>query len=169
MTVPVMSEYAIFLFSFDDKKGTVATTHVPELNAFSRIALQWQGKTDLQLHALEFGAAYGQAGHVWSGPDAAGEGSTVYLGQGGDDMSRNVEIYSFPSNTTQNTGSVALSVETEVTLANCEQALDVQALEWRGDKHLRSRNLTVEFPGCDGVGDFLVLNNLFQDLTIAAK
>ncbi len=169
LTIPAMSEYAIFLFSFADKKGTVATTHVPELKNFNRIALQWQGDTDIQLHALEFGAAYGQAGHVWSGSDAAGEGNTVHLGLGQTEAARNVEIYSFPAQSTQKTGSVELSVEAEVTATNCAKGLNVQALEWRGDQRLRSRDLMIDFPACDAVGDFLVLNNLFQDLTIAAK
>ncbi|WP_299983687.1 hypothetical protein [uncultured Ruegeria sp.] len=169
LTVPALSEYAIFLISLPDDKGTVATTHVPEINNFNRIALQWQGDTDLQLHALEFGAGYGEEGHVWSGSDAGGAGSVIHLGQGGSDAARNIEVYSFPIQSATKDGTITLSVETEVTDANCNKALNVQSLEWRTDQRLRSRDLTLDMPDCAGVGDFLVLNNLFSDLTIAAK
>ena len=169
LTVPALSEYAIFLISLPDGKGTVATTHVPEINDFNRIALQWQGKTELQLHALEFGAGYGEKGHVWTGSEAGGEGSVIHLGQGGSDIARNIEVYSFPIQSATETGSITLSVETEVTEANCGKPLNVQSLEWRADQRLRSRDLTLDMPGCETAGDFLVLNNLFTDLTIAAK
>ncbi len=168
MTVPALSEYAIFLISLPDGEGTVATTHVPEINEFSRIALQWQGQTDLQLHALEFGAGYGEAGHVWSGSDT-GTGSVIHLGQGESDAVRNIEVYSFPIQSVDQDGSIALSVETEVTEVNCGKSLNVQSLEWRTGQRLRSREHTLELPGCEATGDFLVLNNLFPDLTIAAK
>ncbi|EEE36857.1 hypothetical protein RKLH11_691 [Rhodobacteraceae bacterium KLH11] len=169
LTVPALSEYAIFLISLPDQTGTVATTHVPEINSFNRIALQWQGETDLQLHALEFGAGYGEEGHVWSGSKASGTGTVTHLGQGGSSTARNIEVYSFPIRSTNETGTITLSVETEVTRANCGQNLNVQSLEWRSDQRLRSRDLALEMPGCDAAGDFLVLNNLFTDLTIAAK
>lgn len=169
LTVPALAEYAIFLISLPDQKGTVATTHVPEIKDYNRIALQWRGETDLQLHALEFGVSYGEEGHVWSGSQAGGAGSVIHLGQGDSAQARNIEVYSFPSDAATEVGSIALSVEAEVTEANCGSDLSVQSLEWRADQRLRSRDLTLNMPGCDATGDFLVLNNLFTDLTIAAK
>ena len=168
LTIPALSEYAIFLISLPDEKGTVATTHVPEINSFNRVALQWQGETDLQLHALEFGAGYGEEGHVWSGSQTGGAGSVIHLGQGGSDVARNIEVYSYPIETATEAGSITLSVETEVTEANCGKPLSVQSLEWRAER-LRSHDLSLDMPGCEAAGDFLVLNNLFSDLTIAAK
>ena len=169
MTVPALSEYAIFLISLDDQTGTVATTHIPDIGEFDRVALQWRGKTDLQLHALEFGASYGQTGHVWADPDASGEGTLVHLGQAEAPTARNVQIYSFPRNASADSGTIDLSVEAEVTQANCGQTLNVQALHLHGDAALRSRDLTLSLPDCSHTGEFLVLNNLLEDLTIAAK
>lgn len=34
---------------------------------------------------------------------------------------------------------------------------------------LTSKELTIDVPGCDTVGDFLLLKNIVEDLTIAAK
>ncbi|WP_109313770.1 hypothetical protein [Ruegeria sp. AU67] len=169
LTIPALSEYAIFLISVDDQTGTVATTHIPDLANYNRIALQWQGETDLQIHALEFGASYGTAGHVSSNPDAKGAGKVVHLGQQAFGDAQNIEIYSFPAGETSQTGSIELTVEAEVTEANCGRDLAVQSLELRGDRRLRSRDLTLPMPDCTRAGDFLVLNNLLQDLTIAAN
>ncbi|WP_282170624.1 hypothetical protein [Ruegeria atlantica] len=169
LTIPALSEYAIFLISVDDQTGTVATTHIPDLANYNRIALQWQGETDLQIHALEFGASYGTAGHVSSNPDAKGAGKVVHLGQQAFGDAQNIEIYSFPAGETSQTGSIELTVEAEVTEANCGRDLAVQSLELRGDRRLRSRDLTLPMPDCTQAGDFLVLNNLLQDLTIAAN
>lgn len=169
LTVPALSEYAIFLMSLDDQRGTVATTHVPDLTEFDRVALQWQGETEVQLHALEFGASYGEQGHVWASPDASGAGSVVHLGQPDLADARQVQIYSYPSGSESPDGEIALSVEAEVTPANCGSDLNIQTLELRADRRLRSRDLTVTLPDCSGSDDFLVLNNLLQDLTIAAR
>ena len=169
LTIPALSEYAIFLISVDDQTGTVATTHIPDLANYSRIALQWQGDTDLQIHALEFGASYGGAGHVSSQPNAQGAGSVTHLGHSGFDDAQNIEVYSFPSGGIKQSGSIELSIEAEVTEANCGRNLDLQSLELRGDRRLRSRDLTLDMPDCAQSGEFLVLNNLLQDLTIAAN
>ncbi|WP_037315374.1 hypothetical protein [Ruegeria halocynthiae] len=169
LTIPALSEYAIFLISLDDQQGTVATTHIPDMDQYNRIALQWQGDTDLQIHALEFGATYGGNGHVSADPDTQGAGNVVHLGQPGFTDAQNIEVYSFPIGQPHQAGSVELTVEAEVTPENCGHDLNVQSLELRGDRKLRSRDLTLTLPGCSQTGEFLVLNNLFQDLTIAAN
>ncbi len=169
LTIPALSEYAIFLISVDDQNGTVATTHIPDLTEYSRIALQWAGDTNLQIHALEFGASYGGKGHVFSDPGAQGAGSVVTLGSAGFDDAQNVEVYSFRYGQTDRTGSIALTVEAEVTDANCDRNLSVQSFELRADQRLRSRELTLNLPNCTQAGEFLVLNNLIEDLTIAAN
>lgn len=166
ITIPALSEYAIFLISFENHRGTVATTHIPDISNYDRVALQWTGTTDLQLHALEFGATYGEAGHVWSNSQTPGMGQVVHFGQTG---TKNVEIYSIPKAGADTGGTVALSVEAEVTPRNCGQDLNVQSLELLDGQDLRSRELSVTLPACGSDQNFLVLNNLFQDLTIAAK
>ncbi|MCG7520466.1 hypothetical protein [Ruegeria sp. Ofav3-42] len=169
LTIPALSEYAIFLISVDDQTGTVATTHIPDLADYTRIALQWQGDTDLQIHALEFGASYGGTGHVSSDPATQGAGNVMHLGHSGFGDAQNIEVYSFPAGEISQTGSVELTVEAEVTDVNCGRDLNVQTLELRGDRRLRSRDLTLTLPDCAQSGEFLVLNNLLQDLTIAAN
>ncbi len=169
LTIPALSEYAIFLISLENKQGTVATTHIPDMGHYARIALQWQGQTDLQIHALEFGASYGSKGHVSANPETQGIGSVVHLGQAGLTDARNLQVYSFPAGRASEAGSIEVTVEAEVTAENCGRDLSVQSLELRGDRKLRSHDLTLNIPDCSRTGEFLVLNNLFQDLTIAEK
>ena len=169
LTIPALSEYAIFLISFEDHTGTVATTHVPEITRFDRVALQWSGDTALQIHALEFGANYGGEGHVWADVSSQGKGSVVHLGHSGFGDAQNIEIYSFPAGQSAQSGTIDLTVEAEVTEANCGRDLNVQSIELRGNGQPRSRDLTLNLPACSQAGEFLVLNNLLEDLTIAAK
>ncbi|WP_171234676.1 hypothetical protein [Ruegeria sp. HKCCA6837] len=169
MNIPALSEYAIFLISFEDETGTVATTHVTDIAQYNRVALQWQGETELQIHALEFGASYGGDGHVWDDASAKGAGKVLRLGQIGHEKAQNIEVYSFPAGASDQSGTIDLTVEAEVTEANCGRTLNVQALELLPDRRLRSRDMSLTLPDCSQAGEFLVLKNLLSDLTIAAK
>ncbi|MEM5541388.1 hypothetical protein WNY61_01440 [Sulfitobacter sp. AS92] len=174
VTVPALSEEAVFILAFGNGDGAVAQTSVSELSGFNRIVLQWKGAAGFELHAREFGADYGDAGHVWSG--APRDMTAAVLGEGGF-MTRNgdtntsdplmAEVYSFPVATAAQEGDVALSVEAEVSEANCGLEIEAQALELRGSDQVKTQNLTFAVPDCDAVGNFLVLNNLLQDLKVA--
>jgi hypothetical protein len=54
-----------------------------------------------------------------------------------------------------------------VTKINCGRDIQAQSLEMRDAGQLKSQNLSLSVPGCDAVGDFLVLNNLLEDLKVA--
>jgi len=176
VTVPALAEEAVFILAFGNGDGAVAQTSVSELSGFNRIVLQWKGAAGFELHAREFGADYGDAGHVWSG--APRDMTAAVLGEGGF-MTRNgdtdtsdplmAEVYSFPVATAAQEGDVALSVEAEVSEANCGLEIEAQALELRGSDQVKTQNLTLAVPDCDAVGNFLVLNNLLQDLKVAQK
>ncbi len=169
LMVPAITENAVFLVSFENGKGTVASTHVGDLDAYERIALQWDTDAGFQIHALEFGAGYGEDGHVWADHSARGVGHVVHLGNRKASKAQFAEIYTFPSRESDKTGSVALSIEAEVTQSNCGRDIHAQSLELRRDRKLRSRDFTLTIPDCTAAGDFLVLNNLLQDLKIASK
>ena len=79
------------------------------------------------------------------------------------------EIYSFPAGTAQHGGHIALSIEAEITAQNCNSTVEAQTLELRGATGLRVRDLTLDMPDCAGTGDFLLLKNLIEDLTIASN
>ncbi|UWR84319.1 hypothetical protein K4L05_16635 [Phaeobacter inhibens] len=167
--IPALSSSAVFIVEPKSGRGAVATTSVPDLELVSRVVLQWAGNSGFELHAREFGAGYGSAGHVWRGADlTAGRGSVVQLGDATQLAPRLAEVYSVPRLGGAQSGAIDLTVEAEVTAINCGRDVSAQTLELR-DGRLRTRDLTLAMPDCAATGDFLVLNNLLETLKIAAN
>jgi len=176
VTVPAMTEQAVFIIAFSNGDGAVAQTTVPDLGRYDRVALQWRGRAGFELHAREFGADYGQDGHVWTGApqNAAGmvAGRNGFAMRLGDSLSAEpliAEIYTFPSGMTERTGTIDLSVEAEVTNGNCGLEIEAQSLEMMGGGRMKTQDLSLSVPDCDAVGSFLVLNNLVSDLKVASN
>jgi len=170
-TLPAFAEKAVVMASLPSGQAVEAVAHVPDVSDYSRIALQWSGPTGFELHALEFGATYGQSGHVWAGADAtrAAGGKVVRLGAPDMLAPQIVDVYSFPMQGAQRSGDIQLSVEAEVTKGNCGQTMQGQIFELRPGQSLRARDLELSFPACTATGGFLVLNNLIPTLKIAGK
>lgn len=169
VTIPAFAENAVFMIAFANGLGTIAFARVTDLGSLERVGLQWGGDTGFQIHAREFGAMYGDAGHVSSDGAAKGLGFVTRLGSSTTLAPQMAEIYTFPAEDSERTGTIALSVEAEVTAANCGREISAQSFELRADRPLKTHNLTLSMPDCDARGDFLVLNNLVEDLKIAAK
>lgn len=176
MSVPALSQSAVFIVSFADGDGAVAHTHVSDLDQIRRVVLQWEGHAGFELHAREFGADYGETGHVWNGSQSilsrvmSGKGGILTaLGHAASDTPLFAEVYSFPAGRTAQDGDVDLSVEAAVTETNCGKAVEAQTLEWDRSFKLRTQNLTVNIPPCESVGDYLVLNNVLDNLKVASN
>lgn len=174
--VPALAEHALFIASFANGAGATAMVEVPALPFYDRVALQWRGKSGLALHANEFGAAGDEAGHVWAASagdltrTARGEGGFLTrLGDAESPEARMAEVYTFPAAAAKKAGAVSLTIEAEITGANCGQAIEAQTLEHRLGSNLRARDLTLTMPDCAASGDFLLLKNLLEDLKIAAN
>ena len=174
MTVPALAENSVFIVAFANGDGAVANAEVSSVEYYDRYVVQWQGQSGLQVHALEYGADYGEAGHVWAdaardmGTAARGEGGFITrLGLPGMEGGRMAEVYTFPTLTAQQDGEIDLSLEAEVTRANCGRDIEAQSLRISGTKPPAASDLVLAMPECDAVGDYLVLKNLFNDLKIA--
>jgi hypothetical protein len=174
--VPALTEHALVIASFLDGSGAVAMTDVTSVPFYDRVVLQWRGDAGLQLHAREFDAEYFTDGHIWHG--AGGDPTRAAKGQGGFLTSLGTadapdallaEVYTFPSGMTDTAGIVTLTVEAEIIASNCDSSVEAQTLEIRNGGTLTSKELTIDVPGCDAIGDFLLLKNIVEDLTIAAK
>ncbi|WP_299650687.1 hypothetical protein [uncultured Tateyamaria sp.] len=174
--VPALTEQAVFIMAFSNGDGAVAQTTVPELERYDRTTIQWRGRAGFELHAREFGADYGQDGHVWSGIAQNAEGMTQgnngYIMRLGDTQSAEplmAEVYTFPSGISAQDGTIDLSVEAEVTESNCGLEVEAQSLEMMDGGVIKTQDLTLAVPGCDAIGSFLVLNNLVADLKVASN
>lgn len=174
LTVPALVEQAMFVVAFTNGDGAVARTEVSSLAFYDRVAVQWTGDSGLQLHAREYGADYGTDGHVWWGHprditaivDGQG-GFMTRLGNAALPEASMVEVYTFPSGTSQTEGSIVISLEAEVTETNCSNPVAAKTFEILDSGELRVQEISMSLPDCDATGEFLVLKNLLEDLTIA--
>ncbi len=153
--------------------GSVVQVEVPDMAQVDRVVLQWSGNSGFEIHAREFGAQYGENGHVWHGADPVQEaaGQMVRLGDANQLVPRLAEIYSFqrdPSAPPAEAGLIEISVEAEITAINCGREIAAQSLRVVAGR-VQTRDLTLNMPDCTARGDFLVLNNLVENLKIAAK
>lgn len=174
ITVPALAEQAMFVVAFTNGDGAIARTEVSSLPFYDRVAVQWQGETGLQIHAREFGADYGSEGHVWYGSprdlSAVAGGQGGFLTRLGNETAAEammVEVYTFPTLTSQGEGQVRISLEAEVDGGNCDRDIAATSFELQDDGDVRVQDLSLSLPGCDAKGEFLVLKNLLEDLTIA--
>lgn len=170
--MPALSQSAVFIASFEDGKGAVATAQVDDLALYDRFVVQWRGDAQsLRLHAFEYGAEFGLPGHVWS--KAGYDEATGFVMRLGDDVpgpALRAEIYTFPTAGATREGTVTLRVEAEVTVGNCGRDLEAQGISTQAKgASLRVRDLVLPMPDCAALGEYLVLKNLFNDLNIAQK
>lgn len=176
VTVPALSMTASFLAMLEDGNGAAVELEVDTLGFYDRSVVQWQGNAGIELHAFEYGAAWEEDGHVWSGAprDAviAARGEGGFLSRLGDATLEDghvAEVYTFPTGTAKTAGDISLTVEIEVTDLNCGQALKADVIEVTDALPGKPAELTLTVPGCEAVGDFIQLKNLVQDLKIAAR
>ena len=176
MDVPVFENPAFFTVRMPDGASDSSLAIVPDLDSYYRVGLQWNEDRALELHAMEFGATYGDPGHIWldhaGSVDRAVAGEGGFVMQVGDASVENpmlAQIYSFPRDTLDGNGNVRLSIEAPVTETNCGQDTLARTLELEEDGRVAVIELTFTLPGCDAVGDYLVLQNLLHDLRVASN
>ena len=176
VTVPALAEAAVFIASFASGDGTVANATVDTLKLFDRAAVQTQGTDGVSLHARENASKYGGKGHIWNGhagsiADAV-TGDGGFLIQLGDSSLQNpmtAEIYTYPTALAKGTDEVIMSVDIEITHQNCAQDIEAQTLQTNQAERVKVQNLDMSMPDCSVVGDFLVLNNLVNNLKVASN
>ena len=172
--IPALESEAKVSITLDDGQVAETVVSIDDLASFSRAAVVWAGDAQLQVHAFEYGAEFGENGHVWA--DAAGSTEQAILAKGGflTQLGSRVpfgtklaEVYSFPANKVQRAGVVRLVVEAEVTENSCGTQVLGQSIERDSDGQVRTAALSLNMPDCDSAGGYLVLKNLLQDLKIA--
>ncbi|WP_037294806.1 hypothetical protein [Roseobacter sp. AzwK-3b] len=174
MTVPALAENALYIAAFGNGEGALVNVDVTSVSFYDRVVVQWSGHSGMQIHAREYGASYGDDGHVWA--DAARDMSVAAAGEGGfitrlgtqdAGNGRMAEIYTFPSAIAVRPGEVTLSVEAEVTAHTCGRDIDAQTITILQGETPSIQEISLAMPQCDATGDFLVLKNIVNDLKIA--
>lgn len=126
--IPALSRSAGVAVELEDGVMLSSRVAVPEVKDFARVSIQWSGAQNLDLHALEFGARPGSAGHVWPGQprsaDAAltsGGGFSVQLGDPTVAKPMQAEVYSYRRTGQQASGTIHMVVEVRGDSETCGQ------------------------------------------------
>lgn len=169
--IPALSVQARFDVTLARGDVMTARAHVPEAARYHRVVLQWTGADAMQLHAREFGADDGARGHIWQGnPGLLGQtrsGHLARLGLADSGVGQLAQVYSFPRAAERMRGVIRISVEAPVTRANCGRMIAASTLQPRLGGGLQEALLSFHMPGCDALGDILVLKNVLRDLKVA--
>lgn len=174
ITLPAMEEDALFNAQFSDGQIKSAEILMLTANDYQRTALFWKGATGFALYALEGGALYGESGHVSAetpytpvrGTSAEG-GFLTKFGQ--DKSGYHAWIYSYPTMLTDSGPAPEISIEAKVLPGTCGSEITATILRNLDAGGVKAMPLIMAVPGCDAVGEYLVLKNLPQNLRLATK
>lgn len=176
LDLPAFESPAFITVRMSDDKTESLLVSVPDLSQFDRVGLSWDGDRALELHAMEGGASFGAPGHVWA--ESAGAlqdaidgrgGYMVMLGDADVQSPLMAQVYTLPRSMLDDGSSVAMSIDAPVTEGNCSLRTDAVTLRSLGGGVVEITDLSFTNPGCDAVGDILVLQNLLGPLRLAAN
>ena len=171
--LPVLQKFGDYTVTFADGVTVGASTLSLIVDGYDRVAISWLGGPGMHIHALEFSADYGDAGHIWA--NAPGDGGAGAQAEGGylvqlgnpDVLNpRLAEVYSFPIARAPRDGTVRLIVEAEVTATTCGKEMVGRMIQLSGSGDMANMSFSLEMPDCGDAGGYLVLKNLIQDLEI---
>ncbi len=172
--LPAFENPAFITVNMPDGTGEDVLVTVPDFENFGRVAIQWAEDRGLELHAYEFAAEFGGEGHIWSEnphlPERAVSGEGGFLTQLGaadvEDPSLAM-VYTFPRTAIQ--GELELAADAPITAQSCGQTTQARTLETRADGSVAVVEVSFVLPECEAIGDFVLLQNLFQDLRVASN
>ncbi|GHD98428.1 hypothetical protein U879_10960 [Defluviimonas sp. 20V17] len=174
--IPAMQEDARVTAMFAGNKTVSATTTVPELSLYDRVAVEWVGKDSFDLHALEFGAAFGSAGDIWAqNPGSATpnttavEGFMTVLGNRSVTLPMLAQVYTYPTGLSTEGGKVKLVIDAVITPETCGREMLAETLRTRRDAAPKKTDLSVAMPDCSHPDGYVQLAGLLPDIQVAGE
>ena len=164
--IPAFETPAFVTVRRGDDDAVMAIAGLPDLADYMRAAIAWGGDLGLAFHAFAAGADFGAPGHIWQ--EAPGTVADMLAGKGGFltilgdphlTPSRQIQIFSIPQAQAKD---LRLSLDIPIKPATCNRPLVAQAMQLTQSGAVDIWPITVTLPGCDTVGDFLILQNLFN-------
>ena len=170
--IPALQKDGQVEVAFKDGSKISNTVEMPEISEMRRFAVQWQADDAFVIHAFEDDLGYDGPGdvspanphHPAPGLPAKG-GFLSLLGDATADLPLLAQVYTFPSDPT---AKAEVVVEAPVTEASCGREILAQTL-FSSAGAVTISDLAAAMPGCDAIGDYLVLKNLVPDLNIASN
>ena len=169
--VPALTQDARFTAVFPaSARRFTAQVNIPEVAGYDRVALQASEPGPLGIEPLTNGTTPISAiASVEAEGSESAFGYLLRLGRPeGSDIGQ-LDIFSFPRENTQSLGVVRLNVRADVTTDTCGREIPAIAAQTRHGGAHRQVQVDIALPGCDAVGDTLVLKNILQDLKLASN
>lgn len=165
LDVPALETPAFFTASLDTGAEATTLTGLPDLIDYHRAAILWSGPLDLELHGYQGDADFGGPGHIR--PESPGSVVDATIGSGGfltvlggssQGGGWTAQVFTTPRVLSDD---LSLVVEVPITDATCGQPVRAQALQSAQGGPVTVQPVALTMPGCDTVGEFLMLQNLF--------
>ena len=173
LDIPALETPAFFTVRLDSGAEATTLAGLPDLIDYDRAAILWTGAAGLQLHAYRGHAAFGEPGHIWQ--DNPGSIADATIGAGGFltllgnpdlDDPQLAQVFTAPRSLR---GEISVVVDVPITDDTCGHPIRAESLQSHGGAGATLQPVTLTLPGCEAVGEFLMLQNLFSDLRLASN
>lgn len=176
VTFPAMEDEARISVEFDDQSSATTTVSVRGMDAVIRAGVSWRGNMNLDLNAIEFGAAVGSEGYItpqsprdYRSSRIKGGGYLVQLGDPALEGGALSEVYSLPVARNQQRGTVELSILIDDAAQLCGQVVAAQTSRTREGLAAIVRNVRFNVPTCGTVAGQITLPGAIDDIRLARR
>lgn len=146
LDVPALSSNADLAIRIGGQAPIHLSAAVPDVIWSERVAVVSDGSASVSVRA-----------------DGSAEGEDVQMFGTGGLQNLITEVHTFAAGQE----AIALSVVAEATAANCGREVPMRILRSTAENAPQDATFSVAFPPCDTLGEFVVLKNLSEDLTVA--
>ena len=158
LDIPAMESPARFVVQLESGAIATAETDLPDLADYARAAIVWTGPPAITL--------LGGAGQPSQDDPAMTAGIRAETGQFlsrlGDATLAAPYLAHVLTSPIALRNDPSISVEIAVDAATCGQPLAARSLYSQGGGAVQMADISLTLPGCDAMGEFLILQNLFE-------
>ena len=173
---PAMEAEAEISARFADQSSSSTMVSVRDIDSVVRTGLSWQSGMDLNLTAIEFGAAIGSEGYISAATPRDYRTSRIkgggYLLQLGDPNIENgalAEVYTLPVARNQQRGTIAMSISIRDAASVCGQTIIAKTVRTRDGGRVGIRNVRFTVPACGSVSGQIMLPGAVDDIRLAGR
>jgi len=174
--LPAMDANAEILVQFADQSSASTTVAVADMGDVMRAGVSWQASMNLDLSAIEFGAAIGSEGYIspatprdYRTSRIKGGGYLVQLGDPSLARGALAEVYTLPVARNQQRGTIALSIVISDPENVCGQTISAKTVRTRDGRNAGIRNVRFAVPACGSVSSQIQLPGAIDDIRLAGR
>lgn len=151
LTLPALGDQDILRVTFEDGQSLQSHVKTPEIDAFARVAISWDGPVPPRLNGT------------------APRHLPIEITRLGDGSGRVLQVLSHHLDPDEKSGVIRLGMLTEVTSKNCGHTQAGKVVQQTPGLPQLRYALKLAAAGCDQIGRNLELKNILQDLKLASN